>query len=340
MQQILGRAPLIFAIAVVLSFIFCFGGLYISELEEAYVGETNCGDTPLKTENILQQILAENQQSENGGTSLQVSASSSDAIGKIYEQFLSPYSAKLQYDGVYIKNSTGLDIDLKSELASPPQIKIQKTEAPEVLIVHTHTTESYMMEDRNFYTASDNARSTDNSRNMVKVGECMAETLRKGGISVIHDTTQHDYPSYTGSYSRAKSTISEYLKKYPSIKIVIDLHRDAVSSNSNKTKPTVKVDGQKAAQVMLVVGSETGGVTDFPNWKQNFRLAVRFQQRMEKMYPGLARAMLFSSSKYNMNLTNGSMLLEVGTDANTLDEACYSARLAGNALIEVLNGLR
>lgn len=343
MQKILERVPLFFAVAVFLGFVICFGSSYAASIwgEGGFVSQkTVGGDEPLKESNIVVQEFLQSETGNSEETSQTVSASPSDAIGQIYEQFLSPYSAKLKYDGVYIKNSTGLSIDLASELATPPNIKLTKSDEPQVLIVHTHATESYMLEDRNFYTAADKSRSTDNSKNMIMVGEAFAEAIRKGGISVIHDTTQHDHPSYTGSYSKAYNTISEYLKKYPSIKIVVDVHRDAVSTNGGKIKPTVKIDGQKAAQVMLVVGSQTGSVTNFPNWKENFRLAVRFHQAMEKSYPGLARTMLFSSSRYNMHLSTGSMLLEVGTDANTLDEACYSARLAGTALLGVLNGLR
>ena len=342
MKKFLERVPLFFAFVVFLAFALCLSSSYAASIM-GDVGlasrEIVGGDEPLKEigATFQESLPIDTEKKEETQT---VSASPSDAIGQIYEQFLSPYSAKLKYDGVYIKNSTGLNIDLASELATPPKIKLEQNDKPQVLIIHTHATESYMPEDRNFYTAADASRSTDNSKNMIMVGEAFAEAIRKGGISVIHDTTQHDHPSYTGSYSKAYNTISEYLKKYPSIKIVVDVHRDAVSTNGGKIKPTVKIDGQKAAQVMLVVGSETGSVTNFPNWKENFRLAVRFHQAMEKTYPGLARTMLFSSSRYNMHLTTGSMLLEVGTDANTLDEACYSARLAGTALLSVLNGLR
>lgn len=344
MKKILERAPLIFSMAVAIGVVFFFGSFYVKGKDSGIT--VNSGDAPLISEHVIADPKEDKKEDEKKDEkkaetpSQTVSASRADAIGRISEQFLSPYSSKLNYDGVYVKNSTGLSVDLKSELATLPNIKLKKTGEPEVLIIHTHTTESYMPEDRNFYTAADKSRSTDNGKNMVAVGEAFAEEIRSGGFAVIHDTTQHDQPSYNGSYSKAYATITEYLKKYPSIKIVVDVHRDAVSSGGTKTKPTVKIDGQKAAQVMLVVGSETGSVTDFPNWKQNFRLSLRFQQAMEKTYPGLARAMMFSSSRYNMHLTTGSMLLEVGTDANTLNEACYSAKLAGKALTQVLNTLR
>ena len=121
---------------------------------------------------------------------------------------------------------------------------------------------------------------------------------------------------------------------------MIDLHRDSIAMSGNdKAKPVVTINGKKAAQVMLVVGSQTGTVTGFPNWRSNFRLAARFQQNMEKLYPGLPRQMLFCSRRYNMHLTPGSMLLEIGTDSNTLEEAKYAARLAANALVGLLDSI-
>ena len=121
----------------------------------------------------------------------------------------------------------------------------------------------------------------------------------------------------------------------------MDVHRDSIAmTGKDNCKPTAEIGGKKAAQVMLVMGSETGSVSGFPNWRQNFRLALRFQQTMEAMYPGLARPMVLCSARYNENLTEGSMLLEVGTDSNTFEEAKYSAELAGDALCSLLNTLK
>ncbi len=300
--------------------------------------ETESKQTESQKEDIKEESVDSTVSSEE--SSVQTSGDSSSALGKIVEQFISPYSASLSHNNVYIKNSTGLNIDLKAELLEPLKIKIEKGSSPQVLILHTHATESYMREDRDYYTASDPTRTTDNAANMINIGNIIAERLKVGGFSVIHDKTQHDADSYSGSYTKAEKTITEYLKKYPSIKIVIDVHRDAISlGGGNKAKPTVEIGGRKAAQVMLCMGSQSGAVTGFPNWKENFRLAAHFQQTMEVMYPGLARPMLLMSKKYNEHLTTGSMLLEVGTEANTLAEAAYSAELVGNSLINLLNTL-
>lgn len=344
MNKSLGIIP--FVLSITVSILVIFGSCFSQITKVFHPAENvalNTGAYPLKEK---LNIPAKKPQSASVETkketaSVQVNAQKGDAVGKIYEQFLSPYSQKLNYSGIYIKNSTGESLNIKNELSSALELKIKKSKEPEVLIVHTHATESYMNENRAYYTAQDKPRNEDNNKNVVKVGETFAEVLRKGGISVLHDKTHHDSPSYNQSYSRAKTTINEYLSKYPSIKVVVDIHRDSIAMTGNdKCKPTAEINGKKAAQVMLVVGSQTGTVSGFPDWKQNLRLALRFQQTMEATHPGLARAMLFCSRKYNMNLTKGSMLLEVGTDANTLEEAVYSAELAGDALLSVLNTLK
>lgn len=260
--------------------------------------------------------------------------------GKVISRYISPYNAGLSYNGVYLKNSTDLTVDIKELLESPLTFKISKDGSPQVLIVHTHTTETYMTEESDYYTEAFSSRTRQSDKNMVSVGKRVAEKLNGAGIKTLHDTTEHDYPNYTGSYSRAANTINSYLKKYPSIKVVLDLHRDAVSSGeSDKVKLVTEIDGKKAAQVMLVMGSQSGSVTNFPNWKENLKLAVRLQQKIEQKYPTLARPLSLMPKNYNESLTTGSLLIEFGTDVNTLAEAHYSAELVGNALAELLSGL-
>ena len=206
--------------------------------------------------------------------------------------------------------------------------------------MHTHATESFLRHNNNYYTDADTARTTDNEYNTVALGKILSDNLNKAGIVTVHDTTQHDYPSYSQSYSRAADTICSYTKKYPSIKIVIDLHRDAIAENdTDKVKLTTEIDGKKAAQIMLVMGSQSGSVKNFPDWRENLKLAAKLQQKVETMYPTLARSIHFMSKNYNESLTTGSMLIEIGTDGNTLDEAKYSAQLLSNALIALLNTL-
>lgn len=301
---------------------------------------------------VYNEAKKENSKASQGSESKQTTAStksqtsssvkvSADAIkGKVISQYISPYSAGLSYDKVYVKNSTNLKLSIKNYLLGKIKFSIKKNDEPQVLILHTHATETFMQEDAEYYTEDFSSRSRDNTKNMVAVGKIVAKKLNDAGIKTIHSGTLHDYPSYTASYSRAAETICDYLEKYPSIKVVLDLHRDAVSrDNGDKVKLVTEIGGKKAAQVMLVMGSQSGSVTNFPKWEENFKLAVRLQQIMEKKYPTLARPLMLMSKNYNESLTTGSLLLEFGTDVNSLDEVFYSADMVGNCLVELLEGL-
>ncbi len=268
-----------------------------------------------------------------------VEVAAKDVKGKVIEQYISPYTAKNSYDKVYLKNNTNLNINIKKLLEAKLNLSLTKTSSPQVLIIHTHATETFLDSDAEVYSKSYKSRTTDNEKNMVKIGSVIAEELNNAGIVTIHAKTQHDYPEYTGSYSRAANTICSYLKKYPSIKIVLDLHRDALSVGSDKVKLVTKINGEKAAQVMLVMGSQSGSVTNFPKWQENLKLAVRLQKIMETKYPTLARPITLNSSNYNESLTTGSLLIEFGTDANSLAEAKYSALMVADCLETLLKDL-
>ncbi len=305
-------------------------------------GESTVYETePVKPDETRETEQASAPVSSEQKTSEAVEASAPGNVkGKIISNYISPYKAALSYDNIYVKNMSGLEINIKSFLEAPLSFKIAKTDAPEVLIMHTHTTETYMTEDADCYTDAFSPRTRDTEKNMVSVGNIVADKLNAAGIKTLHDTTEHDYPKYTGSYTRAAKTINGYLKKYPSIKIVLDLHRDAVASGeSDKVKLVTEIGGKKAAQVMLVMGSQSGGVTNFPDWQENFKLAVRLQRVLETKYPTLARPISLTSKNYNESLTKGSLLIEFGTDANTVEEAHYSAQMVGDALAELMNSL-
>lgn len=280
-------------------------------------------------------------QSSAPASSAQTAAAPETALGKVFTKTIPASSATVAYNRVYLKNSTTKKVDIKALLSAENAVKIEKNKGPSVLIVHTHTSESYLLQERDYYTKNDAARTTDDAKNVVAVGEVLKQTLEKGGVGVVHATEKHDYPEYTGSYNRAAATIKKYLKQYPSIKIVIDLHRDSVSdAQNNKTALVKEVAGKKAAQVMLVCGCQDGEVSGFEGWQKNLQLAVKLQQTTEVLYPGLTRPILLTARRYNLNLTPGSLLLEFGTEANTLTQAKYSAELVGKALVSVINTLK
>ena len=226
--------------------------------------------------------------------------------------------------------------DIKALLNQGSDLTIYDKSQPTVLIYHSHTTEAYSLLDTGYYISSD-ARSNNSARNMVRVGDDLTAYLEKHGFNVIHDRTIHD-KDYTKSYDNSRATIEKYLEQYPSIEVTIDVHRDDITySNKTKVKPTAKINGKKAARMMIISGCEYNRVKNFPDWEENLKFDLQVQNKVNELYPGLMRPILFSERKYNMYETHYSFLLEVGTDANTLDEACYSARLFGNALGQLLN---
>lgn len=242
-----------------------------------------------------------------------------------------------QNANVYVKNSTGYTIDIDKLISQRPDCYIKLNANYQVLIIHTHTTETYAETDSPFYDPNRSPRTTDPERNMTAIGKVVAAKLEAAGIRTLHITTVHDYPEYNGSYNRAAETIKAYLEKYPSIEMVIDIHRDAITrDNGSKLKPTAIINGKKAAQVMILTGCDAGGSLYFPNWENNMTMALRLQRQLNTDWEGLTRPVYFVPYRYNMHLTPNSLLLEFGTDVNTLEEALYSAELVGSSLATLL----
>lgn len=227
-------------------------------------------------------------------------------------------------------------LDIEALLNKKASLEITDMSKPTILIYHSHTTECFTLLDVGYYTESTDLKTKDSDRNMVRVGDEICKVLESRGFNVIHDTEIHDL-SYNEAYSSSRKSVNEYLEKYPSIDITIDVHRDSITySNGTKVKPTAVIDGKKAAKMMIISGCEYGSISDYPNWECNLRFSTAVVNKANEMYPGLMRPILFSERKYNLDLTKNSFLLEIGTEANTLDEACYSGRLFANALAEML----
>ena len=246
----------------------------------------------------------------------------------------------LKFENFYVNNKSGIDLNIAEELSKKPDMSIKKDGSPQVLIYHTHTCESFMDKDQGFYFESFYPRTEDKRFSVVRVGDAICESLKKAGIGSIHDTTCHDSPSFSGSYKRSAETIDRNLAEHPSIQVTIDIHRDTIGNNERgKIKPTFRVGDKKAAQIMIMSGCDLDGSMNFPDWEFNLRFALRLQKSAETLYPGMTRSLFFGPVKYNMNKTHSSLLIEVGTEVNTLNEAVYSGTLIGNALVNVFEGL-
>lgn len=242
--------------------------------------------------------------------------------------------------GVAVKNKSGKAIDVAKQIAVKPDITIKNIKEPQVLIVHTHTTESYMPYYAGYYNAGDAARTTDESKNVCAVGETIAAQLRGAGIGVIHDTTVHDHP-YSGAYTRSLATVEKVMKSNPSIQVVLDIHRDGIMLDSTtKVKPTVTIGGKKAAQIMIIAGVVSTSSNPHPDWQENLRFALRLQSALHTKYEGLVRPLSITASRYNQHVSHGALLIEMGSEGNTLEEAVYSGQLLGKTLAEVLGALK
>lgn len=257
--------------------------------------------------------------------------------GSIYEKQYKNEGVTDSFGVVRVKNVNKTDIDIEEILGEKIDLSVDR-EKPSVLIFHTHTTETYQILDRGFYETDFKTRTKDSGQNMLRVGKAICEEIEKLGYKVIHDTEIHDL-SYNGAYAHSRKKVEEYLKKYPTIQIVLDIHRDAIQqSDGSKIKPTATVQGKKAAQIMIISGCQEKGnpIENFPDWRYNLTFAVHLQNKLETLFQGITRPLYFCPRKYNMNVSHCSLLVEVGSDANTLEEAVYTGKCLGVAVGEIM----
>lgn len=239
-----------------------------------------------------------------------------------------------------VNNKTDIpNSELYSESRCLPNFTITDTDQPQVLIYHTHTTESFEPFVRENLDSEFNYRTTDETKNVVMVGDAIAAELEAQGIAVIHARDIHDYPSYNGSYDRSRQTILPILEQYPTIKVALDIHRDAIASDTAAYQPYITVNGREAAQIMIISGCDDGTL-GMPDYIKNFHFASSLQQQIEGDVPGLTRPILFDYRHYNQDLTTGSLLIEVGSHGNTLEQVQYSGELIGKSLGRLLLSVR
>lgn len=242
----------------------------------------------------------------------------------VYEKQIKYYNSGdfISYDSVLIKNHTSKNFDVTELMKDykPPS----KKSKPQILILHTHATEAF--------ADQPTSRTTDNEKNVVKIGSYLEQLLEEKGFNVLHDIKLHDYPNYNGSYVNALKTANWYLEHYDGIEIVFDVHRDAiVSQDGKRTKLTFNHEGKKAAQLMLVAGTNEGGLTH-DSWQENLKFAIGLQAVANSMYDGLFRPIDLRVERFNEHVTNNALIIEFGTNGNTIDEALKSAELLADIL--------
>ena len=236
--------------------------------------------------------------------------------------------------GMEIRNKTDLEADIAALMAEPLMQKLGAA-GPQILIIHTHGTEAYLPAAGEEYTPSDPYRTTDPERSVIRVGDALCSALEEYGLRVLHDRTLYDYPSYAGSYERAAASIEAYLAEYPDIALVLDVHRDAIGDASTVYKTCAAANG--TAQVMLVCGTDE--YLEHPLWRENLKLALAMQAAATSANGALMRPIHLAPERYNQQYTTGSLIIEVGTNGNTLSEALAAAELFGRAAGEMLASL-
>ena len=268
--------------------------------DEKIAEETSENITPAQTSNIKTEIVTQNPIAEN---------------------------FNVQYKNVKIKNQTKYNL---TEEMMTPDIKIDNKN---ILIFHTHSCESYTSSEKYQYQPTGNYRTTDLNYTVTRVGTELENYLKQYNINVIHNTSYHDYPSYTGSYTRSLKTVENILQTTPA-DIIIDLHRDAVGSRSDYA-PTVKIGDDYAAQIMFVIGTNEGGLYH-PNWNENLKFAIKIQEKAEEMYPGLFKPIMLTPSRYNQHTGKYANIMEVGATGNTLEQCLTSMKYLSAVINEAL----
>ena len=246
----------------------------------------------------------------------------------------------LKKDACYVKNLTHhSENEVRNLILAPVSFSIEKnSKEPQILIYHTHATESYMPTADMPYDPGYSWRTTDKNSNMVAVGKVMADTLNKLGYNTVQDTTLHDYPSYNGSYDLSRETVEKWLEKYPSIKIVLDIHRDAVERGGAVINPVTRINGTKYAQIMIISGCDNGYM-NMPDYTENLKFATNLQNTIAKDWPGLVRPVLFDYRHYNQDMSTGSLLVEIGTHGSTLGQAKNSRQAFAVSLAAMLDNI-
>ncbi len=239
--------------------------------------------------------------------------------------------------GVVMNNATSYEVDLVELLSQEHSVRLPK-EGVQILIIHTHGSEAYSPDGTSEYKPTDTFRTDDKRYSVIRVGDELAACFESYGLSVLHDREIYDYPSYTGSYIRSGEAVEKHLKEHPEITVVLDVHRDAIGTGDVIYKTLAEDKGRSSAQIMLLAGTEEN--LAHPNWRENLKFAFDLQSAVVEKYPTLARPVALKKERYNQHLTTGSLIVEVGSSGNTLDEALRAIRLFADAVSPILLDLR
>lgn len=283
-------------------------------------------ETPIqKEENLNLETSEQKEDSING-----------PIIRRRYEALKSKKFVNLE-GTAFVRNMTNLpnNVILKAN-SRKPAFNLEKTNEPQVLIYHTHTTECYEDSEKDQYDRNIPTRSKDTNLNVVGVGEEIVRQLEMRGIKTIHDTKIYDDPAYSGAYDRTNLMINNVLKKHKHIKVILDIHRDSiVTPKKERVAPVTMINGQKVAQLMIISGCDNGS-NHYKNYEKNLSFACALEKQIEQDFPTLTRPVSFKYKHYNQSLSPGALLVEIGSQANSTQEARLCGLYFGTSLSNLL----
>ena len=237
-----------------------------------------------------------------------------------------------------LENQTAYRVNVENFLSMPIVGTVTDAE-PLVLILHTHATEAYLDPDTAYITGEvgDAIYSDQENRSVIEVGKVLCSTLNEKGIPAVHCAQKHGKDgSLQNAYASSEACIKAYLKRYPSIQYIIDIHRDGILNSSGElVKTEILAEGKSYGQVMAVVGSDGNG-TNHPHWRQNLALALQLCNRLNETVESLCRTVSLRNASYNQELAPYSLLLEIGSAGNTQEEAIRTVELVGETLSRMI----
>lgn len=274
--------------------------------------------------------------------------------GEAVEVISNKKNSDKQENKINEDNKTEIMIKDESEYKMSEEIQIQISEieneelspvvltgeGPQILIYHTHSREAYKNDPNNSYKMVEAFRCDDLNQTVVKVGDILTDYLVEMGFNVLHDRTEHEQNDFYNSYSRSLETIKSRKSEYDTLKIFLDIHRNAYKEGvKTEDDEVVKIDGERVAKVFAVIGTGEGSMGGFkikPNWKENYKFAKQITDELRNIHPKLAKDIFVRNGRYNQHVSTNAVLFEIGSNLTTLEEAKRTAKYLAEAISQVV----
>ncbi|MGI5885076.1 MAG: stage II sporulation protein P [Candidatus Spyradocola sp.] len=219
------------------------------------------------------------------------------------------------------------------------EFEAEPKEKPRVLLYHTHSYEAFAQDPDNPYEETTQWRSADPNFNIMAVGAKLKEELEARGIEVVHDLTEHEPPKLGTAYIRSLETLEGYTEAGEEFDMILDIHRDAASAR-NTNPSCVTANGKQYARLMMLIGTGEGddgeGFSIKPNWQENYKLAEALTEGLNERIPGICRDIMVKTGRYNQHMSERAVLVEVGHNENTLQEALNATEPLADVIADLL----